>query len=251
MMTTTGSITVVPTVHFSPRHSERVRETIQAQEPDIVAVELDEKRYERFARNTPMRVREVLDELPPTAAATYTTFHILQQVVVRLYGLDPEETDMKTAIDTAAEQDIPVAPIDEPITDMLTAMADRVGVDTLPRMALRVPTLQPTEWIQQTEVLFVPFRRIDSGDDVEPLIRQLRRYLPEVAEVLIDQRDWAMATRLHQLEAEGHDVVAVVGAGHHNGLSRALSSLETMDEPPEPVVPIFQPSDTVTTIEIE
>lgn len=68
----------------------------------------------------------------------------------------------------------------------------------------------PTERLAQVDLL-LPFKRIESGDDVQPVVDQLRQLLPEVTEVLIDHRDRAMAQRLHSLRCEGHDVVAVIG----------------------------------------
>lgn len=103
-MTAHGTITFVPSVHFSPTHRRRVRDTIRGEEPDLVAVELDERRFERFERHT---------------------------------RLDPGQTDMETAVETAAELDIDLALIDEPITEAIAALSTRVGLETIPKMLTR------------------------------------------------------------------------------------------------------------------
>jgi pheromone shutdown-related protein TraB len=52
---------------------------------------------------------------------------------------------------------------------------------------------------------------------------ELAGYLPAVKEVLIDERDRYLATRIFQ--AQGRRVVAVVGAGHVEGIARRLREL--------------------------
>lgn len=244
-----GTITFVPSVHFSPTHRRRVRETIRDVRPDLVAVELDERRFERLQRRADANVLDLGRELSPGTATTVGTLKAIQQTVVRLYGLDPEETDMETAIDTAAESETDVALVDDPLEETVAALADRVGMDTLPKMLLRAQSVTPGEQARQLRILTLPFRTIEHGDDVQPAIDQLRRLLPEVADVLIDRRDEAMAKRLHALRREGYDVVAVIGAGHHNGILHWLDELEGTNATAD--VPIRPSTRTTTRIPIE
>lgn len=246
-----GTITFVPSVHFSPTHHRRVRETIRETEPDLVAVELDERRFQRLERSSRLNAADLARELPPATAAMYSTLKAIQQTVVRLYGLDPGTTDMETAIETAAELDTDVALIDEPITETMAALSARVGLETLPKLLMRMQRMEPREQARQVGLLTLPFREIESGDDVQPAIEQFRRLLPEVAEVLIDRRDRAMARRLHRLRREGYDVVAVIGAGHHNGIRAALDDLQQQNAEPDITVPVRSPSRNVVKIPIE
>ncbi len=250
-MSDTGTITFVPTVHFSPTHRQRVRETIREVDPDVVAVELDSRRFDRLDRGDRSTTLELSSEFPPPTAAAYATLQALQRTVVRLSGLDPTKTDMETAIETAAELDTEVALIDDPIVETLDALFQRVGFETLPKLIVRTQLMGPEDYARQLEVMTRPFSEIDNGDDVQPMIDHLRRLLPEVAEVMIDKRDRSMAARLHRLRSEGADVVAVIGAGHHNGIRRMLADLEVEEIDPDVTVPIRTPSRTVTRIPID
>ncbi|RQG98997.1 TraB domain-containing protein [Natrarchaeobius oligotrophus] len=251
-MTATGSVTLVPSVHFSPVHRRRVRTAIRDAEPDLVAVELDERRYERMERNARLGFDD-LASLPPATACVYAILRTIQRTVVRLYGFDPETTDMEAAVETASELGIDVALIDDPIAETISALVSRVGPATVPRTLLRAQRLDPARQAEQLELLAQPFEEIERGDDVQPAIDQLRHLFPEVAEVMIDRRDRAMARRLHALRRDGYDVVAVVGAGHHNGVRDELARLEDagngvdLDDP----VPIRTPTRSVTRIPIE
>lgn len=245
-----GTITFVPSVHFSATHRRRVRETIRDVDPDLVAVELDERRFDRLDRDARRDPREIARELSPTTATAYSALKAIQETVVRLYGLDPGQTDMEAAIDTAAEQGVDVALVDDPIAETMSALTARLDPFTLPRMFVRMQMQGPEAYAEQLELLTVPFREIDSGDDVQPAIDQLRRLVPEVADVLIDRRDRAMAERLHALRQRHDEIVVVIGAGHHNGIRQHLAELEARDTVPDVDVPVRSSTREVTRIPV-
>ncbi|WP_255194265.1 TraB domain-containing protein [Natronobeatus ordinarius] len=247
-MSSEGTITIVPSVHFSPTHRRRTREVIHAVGPDLVAIELDERRFERLTR-AGHTADELWRTMPPGAAIAYGTLQTIQQTVLRLYGLDPGKTEMETAIETAAELELDVALIDEPIGETLTELTRRLGPETIPKLLLRSSTMPPAERLAQLQATTIPLRDVEHGDDVQPMVDAMRRLLPEVTDVLIDRRDRAMARRLHTLRHEGYDVVAIVGAGHHNGIRDELEALEgTADGL---AVPIEPPTREVVRIPIE
>ncbi|MXV61999.1 conjugal transfer protein TraB [Natronorubrum sp. JWXQ-INN-674] len=250
-MSAQGSITFVPSVHFSPTHRRRVRRTIREEEPDIVAVELDERRYDRIEKHGRQSPAELLRELPPATAAAYTVLRTIQRTVVRLYGLDPSQTDMEVAVETAAELNVDIALIDDPIAETVNALASRVGPELIPKLFARAQRMGPEQQAAQFELMTLPFEDVTSGEDVQPVIEQMRSLLPELTDVMIDRRDRAMAARLHALRAAGHDVVAVIGAGHHLGIQRTLDDLESRPADETVDVPIRSSSRSVTRIPID
>jgi pheromone shutdown protein TraB len=56
------------------------------------------------------------------------------------------------------------------------------------------------------------------------MMEEFRRFSPGGAEALIDERDAYIAHQLVSLREQGHDVVAVVGAGHREGIERYLDT---------------------------
>ncbi|WP_435077991.1 TraB/GumN family protein [Halococcus sp. AFM35] len=65
-------------------------------------------------------------------------------------------------------------------------------------------------------------------DVVSTMLEEFRQFSPGGAEALIDERDAFIAHRLVALREQGHRVVAVVGAGHREGIERYLSHPETL-----------------------
>ena len=69
---------------------------------------------------------------------------------------------------------------------------------------------------------------LTDADVVTAVMEEFRRFSPGGAEALIDERDAFIAHRLVALREAGYDVVAVVGAGHREGIERYLENPETL-----------------------
>ena len=69
---------------------------------------------------------------------------------------------------------------------------------------------------------------LTDADVVTAMMEEFRRFSPGGAEALIDERDAYIAHRLVALRDEGHHVVAVVGAGHREGIENYLERPETL-----------------------
>jgi pheromone shutdown protein TraB len=69
---------------------------------------------------------------------------------------------------------------------------------------------------------------LTDADVVTALLEEFRQFSPGGAEALIDERDAYIAHHLVELREQGYDVVAVVGAGHQQGIERYLEAPETL-----------------------
>jgi pheromone shutdown protein TraB len=69
---------------------------------------------------------------------------------------------------------------------------------------------------------------LTDGDVVTAMMEEFRAFSPGGAAALIDERDAYIAHRLVALRETGADVVAVVGAGHREGVERYLDAPETL-----------------------
>jgi len=69
--------------------------------------------------------------------------------------------------------------------------------------------------------------RIRDQDVVTEVMNELGRIMPDLKRVLIDERDAYLAHEI--LESEGHKIVAVVGAGHIEGMKKRLENQDRAD----------------------
>ncbi|GAB3681112.1 TraB/GumN family protein [Salinarchaeum chitinilyticum] len=69
---------------------------------------------------------------------------------------------------------------------------------------------------------------LTDADVVTAMMEEFRQFSPGGAEALIDERDAYIAHQLVGLREEGYDVVAIVGAGHREGIESYLAAPETL-----------------------
>jgi len=70
--------------------------------------------------------------------------------------------------------------------------------------------------------------QLTDTDVVSAMMEEFRQFSPGGAEALIDERDAFIAHRLVSLRDAGYHVVAIVGAGHREGIERYLENPETL-----------------------
>jgi len=71
---------------------------------------------------------------------------------------------------------------------------------------------------------------LTDADVVTAMIEEFRHFSPGGAQALIDERDAFIAHRLVALREAGYSVVAVVGAGHRQGIENYLANPETLPD---------------------
>lgn len=177
-----GHVTIVGTAHVSPESADEVRRAIRDEHPDVVAVELDSKRYESL-----QEIRDRGDE----------------------YG-----ADMLAAVDEAEELGIPVSLIDRDIVVTLRRFWGAMSlIERLKMLGAIAAGFLGIGGVSVEEI-----EEVLEDDRVQSYVDEFRRFSPSGARVLIDERDAYMAARLLDLSRRGDDVVAVIGAGHEEGV---------------------------------
>ncbi|WP_435358377.1 TraB/GumN family protein [Haloarchaeobius sp. DFWS5] len=111
-----GSVTVLGTAHVSEKSVEEVRDTIEEDQPDVVAVELDEGRYRQMKGETPDDI-EPRDLLEGNTVFQFLAYWMLSYVQARLgeqFDIQPG-ADMLAAIEAAEDHGLGVALVDRDI----------------------------------------------------------------------------------------------------------------------------------------
>ena len=111
-----GSVRVVGTAHVSQASVREVEDVIEADQPDVVAVELDEGRFRQLKGETPEDL-DAGDLLRGNTVFQFLAYWMLSYVQARLgdrFDIDPG-ADMKAAVDAAETQGTDVALVDRDI----------------------------------------------------------------------------------------------------------------------------------------
>lgn len=225
-----SEIRLVGTAHVSAESVDEVRREIEEFVPDVVGVELDQNRYHalKYGAEEP----EITDILKSGNLGMFLVqwgLAYVQRKIGMDVGVEPG-AEMKAAYEAAEERGIRVALIDR---DIRITLQRFLGLMTL-REKLRMG------WALVASVLH--FRGGDEEIDVEALkqqdvidmaLEEFRKFSPNGARALIDERDAYLAAQLIGLSSAYDRVMAVVGAGHVAGIRRYLadpSSLPPLEE---------------------
>jgi pheromone shutdown-related protein TraB len=210
------------TAHISSRSVEEVRALIVEEKPDRVCVELDAARYGSLTEGSGWGKLDIVEVLRKGKGFLLLANLVLSSFQRRLgagLGISPGE-EMLTAVRLAQEAGIPFSLCDRDIQITLRRAWARTSFWGKNKMlAAMLATIFSSEKLTPEEI-----EKLKSRTTFQSMLDELAGYLPAVKEVLIDERDRYLATRIHQ--AEGRRVVAVVGAGHVEGIARSLEALQ-------------------------
>jgi len=216
-----GNITLVGTSHVSEKSIEEVNEAIERVRPDVVAVELCKGRFKALRGDIKeVSVRDVLGGSNMYVFLIQSILAFIQRRIGASVGIDPG-AEMISAIDKAEELGIELALIDRDIQVTLQRFWTEMGFFEKFRL------LGAVIWSFVRGGEEIDLETITDEDVVENLIKQLRKSSPTMARVLVDERDAYLASNLLNIARE-KDVVAVVGAGHKEGILENLKNPEAI-----------------------
>jgi pheromone shutdown-related protein TraB len=213
-------LTLVGVAHVLPKSTADVRETIERERPEIVAVELCPNRYAVLTKGeqqlgTADALR--LGQLRPFILSKL--FQAIQNKFARQTGM-PVGEEMLAAIEYAKKAGARVELIDRDIAV------------TIQRLSYLMSRREKIRLFGELLIGLLPFvgkrtdfERLTEDQVTTSLVSTLKQASPTTYKVLIEERDEFMATRIVSLLASSDGkIVCVVGAGHVPGLYRRLTS---------------------------
>jgi pheromone shutdown-related protein TraB len=211
-------IVLVGTMHVSPESVQEVKETIEDETPDTVGVELCERRYEILTEKRQWEQQEITKIIKEGRTYLFLANLFLSNFQKRMgeeFGSEPGAEMMK-AVNIAEDHDIPVELLDRDISVTLRRAWKTMGIKEKLKMLY---ALLLSFFVDAEEVA----EELKDMDIVTELMEELAKEAPGAKEVLIDERNQYIASKI--LESQG-DMVAVVGAGHLEGIRQLLEKGE-------------------------
>ncbi|MFX1368855.1 MAG: TraB/GumN family protein [Promethearchaeota archaeon] len=211
----------VPVIHTDKDSVERARDAVRSIEPDIVAVELDRERYRQLTEVKPEDQKLVQTPTGNAVQDLMQNLAILEQNLGEITGSAVGE-EMLAAIEEGRKIGSKIALVDRPLHLTMQALMS-VPLDELYRLMGLVPGA--AEEIRESDANDI-FSMLKSDGGVEELMKDFENQFPNTADALIHQRDRYVANALVSIlgDVEGK-VVVVLGAGHIDGVKRALGKL--------------------------
>lgn len=220
-------IILVGTAHVSAGSIEEVLTAIREEEPDQVCVEIDAGRYASMAESRSWEKLDIVKVLKDGKGFLLLANLVLSSFQRRMgknLGVKPGD-EMKAAVEEAKARGIAYTFCDREIQTTLRRAWSRSSLWNKSKlMASLIASTMSNEALSSDEI-----EALKSKSVLDEMMGQLAAFLPSVKEVLIDERDRYLATKIFQ--APGSTVVAIVGAGHLDGIVVWLNRLEAGEAP--------------------
>jgi len=215
-------ITLVGTAHVSQASVLEVEEVIRKEKPDRVCVELDKTRYQTLTQTNVWKNLDITRVLKERKGFLLLANIVLASFQRRLglnVGVKPGE-EMLKAIQVAGELEIPCEFCDREVQVTLRRAWSKSSFWGKNKMlAALLTSVFTKEKLSEEEM-----EKLKEKSLMHNMMEELAGYLPSVKEVLIDERDRYLATKI--FNTPGKKLVAVVGAGHVEGIIANLRRLE-------------------------
>ena len=219
-------ITLIGTAHVSKESIDEVTQTIKSLSPDCVAIELDEKRADSIQNAEKYSQLDIIKVLKRHEGFLLLANLILASFQRRMglnVGVKPGD-EMLAAINTANEMNIPSVMVDRPIQITLKrAWAKNSFWGKCKLFALLISSAFSKEEVDPSEI-----ENLKNSSEMDSMMEELAKEMPVIKKVLIDERDEYLASKIW--DAQGENVVAVLGAGHLPGVEKHLQKLASGEE---------------------
>ena len=219
--------TLLGTAHVSQASVEAVRDAVQSGAFDAVAVELDPQRLQAMTDPDALAKMDLVQVIRNGKTALFAANLALaayQRRLAEQLGIEPG-AELKRAVLEARQRDLPVHLIDREVGLTFKRAADRLGFWQRAKMG---GGLLAGLFVDE-EVADHDIEKLKQGDILASSFSEFASDSPELYDTVIAERDRYMAARLRESHGKAREVLAVVGAGHLQGLARHLR-----EEPREP-----------------
>jgi len=218
-----NNIILVGTAHVSKESVEEVKQAIEKYNPDVVAVELCNRRYEAITEkdkweNTP--VTQLLKSNNAYLVLAQTFLSSIQRKLGKEYGVEPG-SEMIAAIDEAKKHNLDIALVDRDISVTLKRAWRKMGFRE--KLRLFWEFMKAMVGYEEEELQDLDLKELMKEDVISALMKEFSEIAPSASNVLIHERDKYIAKKIYDESKKGK-VVAVVGAGHINGIKNYLDT---------------------------
>ncbi|MCG6966430.1 MAG: TraB/GumN family protein [Chromatiaceae bacterium] len=222
------SITLLGTAHISRSSAEQVASELDSKAYQAVAVELCASRYEAISnpdRLAELDLMQVVRQGKASMVMANLAMAAYQQRLGEQLGIEPG-AEMRTAIRQAEKHGLAVVLIDREIGITLRRTAGNLSWW---RRAVLFSGLLAS-LVSREQVSEEDIEHLKEGDVIETTFAEFAHDRSDLYQPLIAERDRYMAARLREAAAQhpGRPLLAVVGAGHLNGIA---AHLDDSDDP--------------------
>ena len=223
------NITLLGTAHVSKASADKVQELIATEKYDAVAVELCPSRHKVIVNPDSMAkmdLFQVIKNGQASMVAASLALGAFQQRMAEQFDIEPG-AEMRVAIKDAQAAQLPVLLIDREIGTTLKRIYR--NVPWWKRFSLFAGLIASV--ISKEKFSTAEIEKLKEGDVLESTFSQFAENEKDLFRPLISERDEYMSARLIKECKENNyqHILAVIGAGHLNGMAQQLETQDIGD----------------------
>jgi len=210
------TIVLIGTAHVSQHSVDLVKDVISKERPDAVCIELDDKRYQALTEEKRWQKLDLKSVIKKKQLSTLMVSLMMASYQKKLgenLGVSPG-AELLVAAQTAQQHDIPISLCDRDIRVTLRrAWKSTSFFKKGYLLTSLIAGLFDSEEIDEKRL-----EELKQQDVLTELMAEMGESLPAMKKVLIDERDVYLSEKIKS--TPGSNLVAVVGAGHVNGIKK-------------------------------
>ncbi|WP_183728924.1 TraB/GumN family protein [Desulfurispira natronophila] len=214
------TIILLGTAHISRQSVDAVQAIVSTIKPDAVAVELCPSRYRSLFDEDhweKMNIFQVLREGKATMLLANLVLSSFQRRIGKSLGVKPGQ-EMVEAIRAANQCDARFILADREVQLTLKRAWGQASLwDKMRLLSVLMGSLFSNEELTERDL-----ERMRSQDVLSEMLEEFSRHFPRLKSTLIDERDQYLAKKI--VESPGDIIVAVIGAGHRQGIQRLIET---------------------------
>ncbi|EMG1542677.1 TraB/GumN family protein [Enterococcus faecalis] len=210
-------IVLVGTSHISKESAELVKKVIEKENPDIVCLEWDKTRYNKYMNPdewSDTDIVQVIKQKKLIVLISSVIYSLIQKHLAKINDSVPG-AEFFQAVNSAEKSGAKLA------------LVDRDSQITFKRfwrlIPLRKKALFPHAFgkvLEGAEDSKEEMKKLLNSENFEPIFEQLQQTYPELWESFLIERDLYMSTKI--LNEEGKKIVVIIGQAHLNGVEKNI-----------------------------
>ncbi|MFA6073556.1 MAG: TraB domain-containing protein [Candidatus Woesearchaeota archaeon] len=217
-----NNLQLIGTSHVSADSKAKIKSIFAEFKPDIICIELDAARFAALTNPDKKRGKPSIRQLGVTGYVFAIIGHALQKKMGNITGMTPGE-EMMLGATLAKNNKLKLELIDQDASTTLRNMSKKVKFSEKLKIVLDIFKAPFSKKMR----LQIDITKIPDDEVIFTLLKLMKNRYPGFYRVLLDDRNRFMAKKIYFLMKANPEkkVMAIVGAGHIEGMKKHLKLL--------------------------
>lgn len=218
------NLKIIGTSHIAKQSINEVKESIKKENPEIIAIELDQKRlYSLFHKKKKSIDISAIKKVGIKGFIFGLIGAWAENQLGKIVGVKPG-SEMIAAVKLAKKRKIQLALIDQDIETTLKRLSQEI---TWKEKFNFITDLLKAAIFRKKEINF-DLTKVPEKDMIKKLILKVKKRYPSIYTVLIKERNIIISKNLFSLMQHGKKILAIIGAGHEKEVLDMIKDREAI-----------------------